>query len=198
MADHVDPFRLRVLKALTAAIKTITPANDYRHDLADVTESQHGVTVTKASVFRGRQKFSAEGDGTTEGDPLPMVSVLEHPRALDALLEPDGDNDSIGAWDILIQGFVKDDSENPTDPAHHLVADVIACLAKEGRRRKPSLDGGRGEPDILGLGSQEPCVTKLAIGKPVVRPGEAGVSDQSFFWLTLTLTLAEDVEKPFA
>lgn len=187
MADHVDPFRLRVLKALTAAIKTITPANGYRHDMSDWPE--HGVTMKR--VFRGRQKFG-------DGDPLPMVSVLEHPRALDALLEPDGGNDSIGAWDILIQGFVKDDPENPTDPAHHLVADVISCLAKEGKRRLPSLDGGRGEPDILGLGSQEPCVTKLAIGKPIARPGEAGVSDQSFFWLTLTLTLAEDVEKPFA
>lgn len=183
----VDPFRLRVLKALTAAMKTITPANDYQHDLAD--QLEHGVMM--ARVFRGRQKFG-------DSDPTPMVSVLEHPRALDALLAPDGDNDRVGEWDLLIQGFVKDDPENPTDPAHHLVADVIACLAKEGKRRSPALDGGRGEPNILGLGGVEPCVTKLAIGSPVVRPADGVNSDCAFFWFTLTLTLAEDVEKPFA
>lgn len=182
-----DPFRLRVLKAITASLKTITPANGYQHDLADKTE--HGVAMARA--FRGRQQFG-------DGDPLPMVSVLEHPRALDALLAPDGGQDRLGEWDLLVQGFVKDDKENPTDPAHRLVADVIACLAKEGKRRKPSLDGGSGEPDILGLGGIMPCVTKLAIGSPVVRPADGVNSSQAFFWFTLTLTLAEDMEKPFA
>lgn len=190
MPAPVDPFRLRVLKALTAALKTITVADGYRHDLADKSDVQHGVTVTEAFVFRGRQQFG-------DDDPLPMVSVLEHPRALDALLAPGGEQDRIGEWDLLIQGFVKDDPDNPTDPAHRLAADVIVCLAKEGRRRKPSLDGGAGEPDILGLGFREPCVTKLAIGSPVVRPADGVNSSQSFFWLTLTLTLAEDPENPF-
>lgn len=190
MADiaSLDPFRLRVLKAMTAALKTITVENGYRHNLADKLE--HGVNM--ACVFRGRQQFG-------DGDPLPMVSVLEHPRALDPqTTDDDQKQDRVGEWDLLIQGFVKDDPENPTDPAHHLVAEVIACLAKEGRRRSPALDGGRGEPNILGLGSREPCVTKLAIGSPVVRPADGVNSSQAFFWLTLTLTLAEDVEKPFA
>lgn len=186
----VDPFRLRVLKAITESLKTITEANGYLHDLADVTRTEHGAAIKKAFVFRGRQQFG-------EGDPTPLVSVLEHPRALDAMMAPGQEQDRIGEWDLLIQGFVEDDPENPTDPAHRLVADVIACLAKAGRRRKPSLDGGAGEPNILGLGYLMPCVTKIAIGSPVVRPADGVNSSQAFFWLTLTLTLAENVEKPF-
>lgn len=185
-----DPFRLRVLKAITESLKTITKANGYQHDLADMTRTEHGATITGAFVFRGRQQFG-------DGDPLPMVSVLEHPRALDAMMAPGQEQDRIGEWDLLIQGFVEDDPKHPTDPAHHLVADVIACLAKEGRRRKPSLDGGAGEPNIFGLGYRMPCVTKIAIGSPVVRPADGINSSQAFFWLTLTLTLAENVEKPF-
>lgn len=189
MADveHDDPFRLRVLKAITAALKEVTVANGYKHDMMDVTEHD----VPMARVFRGRQGFGAT-------DPLPMLSLLEHPRALDALLAPAGEPDRVGEWDLLLQGFVEDDPENPTDPAHKLCADAIKRLAKEAKRRSPPLDGGRGEPNILGLGGVEPCVTKLAIGSPVVRPADGVVSNQAFFWLTLTLTLVEDVEKPFA
>lgn len=189
---QTDPFRLRVLKAITAALKTITVDNGYRHNLADVISFEHGVTITEEFVFRGRQQFG-------DDDPLPMVSVLEHPRALDPqTTASDQKQDRVGEWDLLIQGFVEDDPKNPTDPAHYLVADVIACLATEGKRRKPSLDGGAGEPDILGLGYVMPCVTKITIGSPVVRPADGVNSSQAFFWLTLTLTLAEDVEKPFA
>lgn len=183
-----DPFRLRVLKALTNQIKTVTPDRTYpdpdtgapaafTNNLADYEE--HG--VTRARVFRGRELF-----GTT--DPLPMVSVLEHPNALDAMLAPDHDSQSVGPWDLLVQGFVTDDPENPTDPAHVLAAEVIAVIAETAKQPH----------NILGLGYRMPAVSKLAIGKPVVRPADGVNSDQAFFWLTLTLTLVEDVEKPFA
>lgn len=184
MADPLlDPFRLRVLKAITAALKTITPANAYQHDLAD--KMEHGVAM--AHVYRGRTEY-----GTN--DPLPLVSILEHPRALEALLAPDNDSQRVGEWDLLIQGWVKDDPLNPTDPAHRLVADVIACLAKEGKRKGSS----PGEPNILGLGYRMPMVKSLAIGSPIVRPADGVISSQSNFWLTLTLELVEDAEKPFA
>jgi len=183
MAD--EPFRLRVKKALTAAIKTVTPANGYVADLADFTKTSG---KAQRRVFRGRLQFG-------DNDPIPMVSILEHPRALDALLAPDHDSQRVGEWDLLIQGFADDDFEDPTDNADMLVADVIKCLAKEGKRKGGS--NGR-EPNILGLGSTMPCVTKLAIGSPVVRPADGVNSDKAFFWFTLTLTLAEDVEQPFA
>ncbi|ESQ85510.1 hypothetical protein AEAC466_04245 [Asticcacaulis sp. AC466] len=185
----LEPFRLRVLKAVCATIKTVTPTNGYINDLADKIETINGQATVTAKVFRGRELFG-------DSDPLPMVSVLEHPRALDALLAPDGGQDRVGEWDLLIQGFVKDDKENPTDPAHVLAAEVVKALAAETERK---LDGAlsRGR-NLFGLGYQEPCVFKMAIGSPIVRPADGVNSSQAFFWLTLTLTLVEDQEKPFA
>ena len=46
---------------------------------------------------------------------------------------------------------------------------------------------------ILGLGRQ---VTKLYIGPGVVRPPDE-VSAKAYFWLTITLDLAEDLEHPY-
>lgn len=182
-----DSFRLRVLKAVTACIKTVTPANGYTNDLADFTEQ--GATL--ARVFRGRSAFG-------DGDPLPMVSILENPSALDAVLDRDGaedrGGDKINEWDLLIQGFVKDDPDNPTDPAHALVAEVIAALAKEAERKGSD---GR-SPDILGFGYRQPCVTAIAIGNPIVRPADNVNSTQAFFWVNVRLTLAEDITRPFA
>lgn len=186
-----DPFRLRVLKALSATIKTVTPGITYTHpetgeevpftnDLSDYPDPDDA-TITRERVFRGRELFGSS-------DPLPMVSVLEHPRALDAMLAPEGSQSAVGEWDLLVQGFVADDPNHPTDPAHVLSAEVIAVLAKAATQTR----------DILGLGFREPCVTKMVIGSPVVRPADGVNSDQAFFWLTLTLTLVEDREKPFA
>ena len=183
-----DPFRLRVLKALCATIKTVTPARTFTdpatgepasfiHDLSDYQESG----AARERVFRGREWFGAN-------DPLPMVSVLEHPNALDALLAPASQPQVVGDIDILIQGFVEDDPEHPTDPAHRLAAEVISVIAEAAKRPH----------DILGFGHRMPCVSKLAIGSPVVRPADGVNSSQACFWLTLTLTLVEDRERPFA
>jgi len=182
--EHEDPFRLRVLQALTDAIKGVTIDAGFKHDLGDYVDEG----VTRERVFRGRDQFGFD-------DPRPMVSILEHPRALDALLAPDGDSQTIGPWEILIQGFVTDDPEHPTDPAHRLVADVIKALAIQAKRRAPD-----GSPDILGLGYQMPAVKDkgMKIGKPVCRPADGEISDVAFFFITLTLDLVEDVAEPFA
>lgn len=167
-----DPFRLRVLKAMTAALQEITPANGYTHDLS-------------TSVYRGRDTFG-------DGDPLPMVSILENPRALDPS-QPRETGQSQGGWELLLQGFVKDDFENPTDPAYLLEAEVRKRLAEEKRRGSDYDSTG-----IFGMGQHVPCVTEIVIGSPVCRPADGQNSDVAFFWLSVTLTLAEDLEKPFA
>lgn len=190
MAGRPDPFRLRVLKALTAQIKTVTPARTFAHpetgepvpflnDLSDFADPDDAA-ITRARVFRGRELF-----GTT--DPLPMVSVLEDPRALEAFESPEGGATTIGEWGIMVQGFVTDDPENPTDPAHVLSAEVVSVIAETAKQVR----------NILDLGFREPCVAKLVIGSPVVRPADGVNSDQAFFWLPLALTLIEDREKPF-
>lgn len=182
----VDPFRLRVKKAVCEAIKAVDGTGTYTFDLRDKTRTVNGETIVEESVFRGREYFG-------DTDPLPMVSVLEHPRALEGLLAGDGGQDQVVEWDLLIQGFVKDDKENPTDPADQLSAQVIAALAAQSQRKLP--DGGR---NLFGLGWKMPCVQKMAIGSPIVRPADGVNSSQAFFWLTLSLTLVEDPKNPYA
>ncbi len=183
----VQPFSLRVLKALTACLKDITPAEGYAADLSDFEVTENGDTLTKSRVFRGRDQFGFN-------DPRPMVSVLERPDALEQVLGTDEDTSSTGEWGLLVQGFVTDDRENPTDPAHFLAAEVIKRLVKEKARRDPST----GSPDILGLGYREPCVTGMRFGRPVCRPADGEVSDVTFFFVPVWLTLVEDLEDPFA
>lgn len=172
-----DPFRLRVQKAVANQIKTVTPANGYQHDLSDFTD---GAGRSARRVFRGRDQFGAN-------DPLPMVSILEDPRALEANNGPGESFDTTGEYRLLIQGFVPDDHENPTDPAHVLCAEVISALVQAKADKY----------NILDLGERKPCVIGLSIGQPVVRPPDDEVSSVAFFFVALTLTLVEDLENPF-
>jgi hypothetical protein len=174
MADFEDPFRLRVLIALTDALRSITVANGYRHDLA-------------TSVFRGRDWFGAD-------DPIPMLSILEQP------LQPDqevrGDR-SVGDWELLLQGWVDDDPTHPTDPGHRLMGDAKRCLIKEKNRLG---EAGR-TPNVLGMGpgrGQGNEVRSLSFGGGVVRPPETFVSAKAHFWLTVTLGVAENLNNPYA
>jgi hypothetical protein len=163
MAD--DPFRLRVMKALTAALEEVLIANGYKYDL-------------KGAVFRGRITFG-------DKDPLPMVSILEVPLPLDQVPSPSDGSVAAGGWDLVIQGFVQDDKKHPTDPAHILLADVKKRLALEKRRL---VDGSAfGYKQISGM----------TIGPGTVRPPDEN-SAKAYFWLSLTLDLAEDLLDPYA
>lgn len=171
-----EPFRLRVLKALTTAIKQVTPANDCENDLSDYTDD--GGTI-RPRVMRGRERYG-------DGDPLPMVSILEDPRALE-LTMPGGDARSgISDYSLVVQGFVQDDPDNPTDPAHVLAAEVVRAIARTRTRN-----------NILGLGNKESCVSDIRVGGYVVRPADDLISTTAFFYMTITLRLVEDLENPF-
>ena len=158
------PFRLKVLRAVTSALETITPANGFQHDLT-------------GAVFRGRAWFG-------DGDPLPMISILETPMQPDQEEIPDESEIGFGQLELMVQGFVKDDLLHPTDPAHYLMADVKQALVRE--RMK--------DDNILGFGTR---VTKFRIGGGACRPAD-DVSDKAFFWLTLGITIVEDLDDPFA
>lgn len=165
------PFRLLVLQNLTKVIERVSVATGNSVDLA-------------GAVFRGRALYG-------DNDPLPMVSILEPPIPLEAILGRSTNPGSAGDWELLIQGFVDDDPQHPSDPAHRLMADVKAELVKEKRR-----DRGK---DILGLGNNRGrpnSVVEMMIGQGAVRPGDE-VSAKTFFWLTLTLKLVENLEDPF-
>lgn len=165
-----DPFRLRVLMALTEVIERIYPDNpdrpfDHEFDL-------------RGRVFRGRNRFGTD-------DPLPMVSILEAPIPLETLMGQNTNVHNAGPWELLIQGFVEDDKDNPSDPAHRLMAEVKAIIVREKKR-----DRGN---NIFGMGNR---VHEILIGQGSVRPPDEA-SDKAFFWLTLTLRLAENLEDPY-
>ena len=121
-----DPFRLRVLKALSTHLEGISPANGYTHDLT-------------GKVFRGRDVFG-------ENDPVPMVCILEAVEEKAQVLPPQSAPQSSGPWELQIQGFVEDDYLNPTDPAHRLMAEVKKRLVEERTRDR--------QHDIFGMGGK--------------------------------------------
>lgn len=161
-----DPFRLRILKALTGALEEITPANDYEFDLTGV-------------VFRGRDTFG-------DKDPVPMVSILEAIEEKAQVPSPQGGSTSTGPWELLIQGFVEDDYDHPSDPAHRLMAEVKKRLIQERIRDR--------QYDIFGMGGK---VTELRISHGVVRPPDE-VSGKAYFWLRMTLIVVENILDPYS
>lgn len=169
-----DPFRLRIMKALTALIEAVEV------DVVDDT-GEH-ITSLAGRVFRGREQYG-------ENDPLPMVSLLEPPMAIEGGSVQSDNTTRPGEWDILIQGWVLDDKDNPCDPAYVLAALVRQALAKE-KSKNPR--GPRGA-DYLGEGLN---IEELRIGAPVVRPADFP-STNACFYLLITLKIVEDILKPF-
>lgn len=179
MSEFEHPFRLRVLMALTDSLRQITVGNGYKHDLNE-------------AVFRGRDLFGGEDD------PVPMVAILEPPLPVDGLVPAPISPNTVGDWDMLIQGFVENDNAHPCDPAYLLLADVKRRLAFEKQRVQP---GSRGTPDPFGLSINSNnvgnTVVQIIIGPGVVRPPGDGISDKAYFWLNITLKITEDIERPF-
>ena len=160
-------FRLVALTAITDALKTIAPR-----------AGVHAFDMTQA-VFRGRLRYGSN-------DPETMISIIEDERPRDSVEAPTGGTVAANGWRLLVQGFVADDSANPTDNAY--------ILAAEARRVLVGLQQNRN--NLLGLGSKNPCVTDLMIGDPIVRPADE-MSDKAYFWIPLTLKLVEDLKNPF-
>ena len=164
-----DPFRLRVQKAMCEAFKQITVANGFRSDLA-------------SSVFRGRTLFG-------DDDPLPMISILEEPIAPEANLSSDAGSTASGDYVLMVQGFLQDDKDNPTDPAHVLMADVKKRLVEL------KLDE-RLDDRVFRFGPKANTVVGVSWDGGVVRPADE-VSAVAYFWLRVTLDRAEDQLNPF-
>lgn len=170
------PYRLRVLKALTQIVGAVTPANGFSFDLGD-------------KVFRGRDLFG-------DSDPLPMASILEVPVPPDELAVPDNTSYAYSDWDLLIQVFVEDDYQNPTDPAHILMAEVKQVLMRERKKRDNILIQDEDPFDLTSNGVS--TILDIRVGQGVVRPPDEGVSDKAYGVLKVTLRIIEDLDDPFA
>ncbi len=174
-----EPFRLRVQKSLTAALQQITVANGFKSDLATF---QTDDDEDQDRVFRGRTLFG-------DDDPLPMVSILEEPIAPENDLAPVAGTTGTGSYDLMVQGFVPDDIDNPTDPAHILLADV--------KKRLIDLKTDENRNDrVFRFGPKANTVVGVSFGNGVVRPADE-VSAVAYFWLRVSLELAEDHLNPF-
>jgi hypothetical protein len=184
MPENV-PFKRRVLDALTEVVASITPANGYTSDLGTFIHTD-GAEMRR--VYRGRAFFG-------DNDPLPMVAILERPDPADELAEPPRDS-TTGTydWNLIVQGFVQDDKDDPTDPAYIILADIRHRLAVERNRRD---DSGR-IPNPLGFGGRRKHnrIEELSFGPGVVRPADE-VSAKAYFWLGVTLKTFEDPLFPF-
>lgn len=177
---HEKPFRLRVLEALTALLseieRTAGVTVEYQWSLATDPD-----TAPDGKVFRGRGAF-----GTN--DPLPMIAIVEDPKALnDDEARPETAVGKITRWPLIIQGFVKDDPVHPTDPAYFLMEDVRAKLRAARADRK----------NVLGFGYKAPGVIDIYMGTGVVRPPDNEISATTYFWLPVELCLAEDESNAF-
>lgn len=172
----MDSKRLATLKALTSHLRgDVTLDNGYEFDL------QNG-------VYRGRDLFDAD-------DALPCVSILDNVNS-DRFPVRAGNNDGgVGydksRWTILINGWVDDDHENPTDPAEQLMATVKQSLAKIISEPHPMAAGTRHANYMLGG-----LIAGMEIEPGTVRPPDQ-ISAKAYFWMRVILSFVEDVSNPF-
>lgn len=176
-----DPFRLRVMKAISASLAEISVAGGYNFDLA-------------GKVFRGRLIYG-------DNDPVPLISIIEPPLPNEKRNSPYASAVDDGTWEIIIQGFVKDDRDNPTDPAHLAMADVKKKLAQELKRKGTGPNTRQNDYFGINFGDDQRLrknqIEQFKIGAGVVRPPEEAVSTKAYFWLTLSLKIVEDNLDPF-
>ena len=171
-----DSKRLTTLKAITDFLKTeVAVASGYKHDL-------------DGAVFRGKMFY-------TNNDPLPCVSILENIDPDRYPREAGGDRAhpvTKEGWVLLVQGWVKDDKENPTDPAYELMADVRKALAKLCRR--PSTMSAEPENPDYNLGG---LIAGMTMEPGIARPPIEQVSSKAFFWMRVVLKFVEDPNDPY-
>lgn len=173
----IPPFRLKCLIALTDIIKSVTPANGYQMDLSD--EADGAKRVQRGRLIVG------------DDDPSTLVTIIEPPTAVEPQQTGPDNTGRATEWDILIQGWAKNDKDNEAaDLAYVLAADVTKALAAEKQKTKT---GRPGVPDLLGMGGK---VIDIRIGTSVVRPTE-DLTDYGVFFLILTLKISEDMANPF-
>lgn len=173
-AVAAEVLRIRILKKLQTILSEV---DGFRFGLTDETGAP--LADLSGRVFRGRARYGAD-------DPLPMLSILEVPIPLDQIAPPPDSSYSNGTWELLIQGFVADDKEVPTDPAHVLMAAVKKRLAEEKRKNA--------DFNLFDMGPRH--VTDMRIGAGVVRPPDE-VSEKAYFWLNLALDVVENLNDPF-
>lgn len=202
LADGItdEPFRLRVQKALTVALRQIAPSNGFYCSL-----------VLPSAIFRGRQTFGEDVDQALEGnredimtelmgvDPSDdlaraiegglKLSILEEPFTFDKDLAPSTGKARVEPYELILQGFAP--SEGKTDDAHLLLADVKKRLVA--LKLDEELKGKR----VFRIGTKMNSVVSLTFDGGVVRPPDSD-SPSDHFWLRVSFQITEDYSAPGA
>lgn len=169
-----DPHRLQVLKSLCTHLEGIV------HVEGDPDADYRGFNLA-GKVFRGRAIFG-------DGDPETMLSLLEAPRPDFPTYAGTNNEASSESWNLLLQGWTKDDKLNPTDPAHLLMDAVERRLARIIQTKRGS--GTPTYPTEYMLGG---LISSFAFGPGVVRPPSEGASSRAYFYLPIRVGLASIV-----
>ncbi len=172
-----DPFMLMVQKKLCAEIRKIQPCNGYHFDLS----GEEGTPENK--VFRGRATFG-------DDDPPLMVSILEDYQQGKNLLSKNNHSPVVHKeYRLLVQGFVPDDMQNPTDPAHYLQADLEQLF---GILRQSCEKTGF----LLDIRGDSGSVTNIGQDSGGVRPPD-DLSVSAYCWLEVWLEVYKQTNKPY-
>jgi hypothetical protein len=175
----MDSKQLRILKKLSAHLEGIHPEN------VDQSTGEPYEFDLRGRVFRGRSLLTID-------DAEDSISLLEFPRQ--DIFSQVGEHGIVRmeAWQIMVQGWPKDDPENPSDPAYGLKAAVESRLA----RLLAELPNGRGPayPAEYMLGGE---LSSLTIAPGVVRPPEDAASRLAMFYMPLVLGVRVNVASPY-
>lgn len=169
-----DTRQLRILKGLTAHLEGVTPINGYDFDLT-------------GRVYRGKARFGAE-------EPVPFVSILESMRPDPRPMEAGNERlNREERWELLIQGWLKENREYPTDDLYLLKGAV------EKRLSEIVAVDGQGNPvsprHVYRLGG---LIAGLRIGPGVVRAATPQVGGTEAFYLPILVIYVINLADPYA
>lgn len=176
--------QLRILQKLTTHLEGINPTND------DPATGDPYTIDLRGKVLRGKSVITVD-------DAEDIVSILEFPRQ--DIYAPVGGHGIVReiSWMIMVQGWPRDDPNNPSDRAYTIKAMVEQRLS----RLVVEKSNGRGPayPDEYMLGQHEGVneLTSLIIAPGVVRPPEDTVSRLAMFYMPLVLGVKLDVSNPY-
>jgi hypothetical protein len=161
------PKQLRILRKLTAILEVTS-----------------GYAPLK--VFRGKSTITAR-------EAMDCLSILEAPRPIIGESAAENEVKRLEEWTLLVQGWPKDDAENPSDPAYFMKGKVEQMLSLIIAEHPQGI--ARTDPLYM-LGGD---IASLTIGQGVVRPpSDEAASRLAMFYLPLILTITTDVRNPSA
>jgi hypothetical protein len=167
---RTPPYRLKVIMALQKLIAGASVDEGYAFDLA-------------GKVFRNRILIGAEIT-----DRPPAVAIVEAPRADIATFAGEEAAFRKDYWTIMIQGIAADNRKDTEDDIYYLCQDVERRLNRMQDTKAQSGNPLYKEDYLLGG-----MITSVEIAPPVIRPPEAGVANNAFFYLAIRLGMAAKI-----